>query len=193
MPISQLLQAMDPPCRRGRSQRPSRSAVPRLPDRRPRGARGVQVPRQLDLRPRPRGRGRADPELRLVVAVPGEGRPHLSRARVLRVRGRRDVDQVRRGPGRAGRARAGASAWSTRRRSRPATSCGCRRRIPFYDEHYKANVERIVEWLEDSRAERAPGRAQRHAPLQQPGPLDVHRDADGREHRHRRRPRRLER
>ena len=26
-------------------------------------------------------------------------------------------------------------------RSRPATSCGCRRRIPVYDEHYQENVD----------------------------------------------------
>ena len=40
-------------------------------------------------------------------------------------------------------------------------------------------------------AERAPGGAQRHAPLQQPGPLDVHGHAHGREHRRRGRPRHL--
>ena len=54
---------------------------------------------------------------------------------------------------------------------------------PFYDEHYKANVARIVEWLNDARVERVSGRPQRHAPVQQPGPLDVHGDAHGREHR----------
>ncbi len=42
------------------------------------------------------------------------------------------------------------------------------------------------------RAERPSRRPQRHAPLQQPGPLDVHRDAHGGEHL-RRAPRRLER
>ncbi len=41
-----------------------------------------------------------------------------------------------------------------------------------------------------ARAQRVSGRPQRHAPLQQPGPLDVHRDALGREHL-RREPRRL--
>ena len=42
-----------------------------------------------------------------------------------------------------------------------------------------------------ARAERAPGGPQRHAPLQQPGPLDAHRDARGGEHRRARRARRL--
>jgi protoporphyrinogen oxidase len=41
------------------------------------------------------------------------------------------------------------------------------------------------------RPERAPGRPQRHAPLQQPGPLDVHGDALGGEHRQRHRLRRV--
>jgi protoporphyrinogen oxidase len=40
---------------------------------------------------------------------------------------------------------------------------------------------------------RPSGRAQRHAPLQQPGPLDVHGHAHRREHRHRLDPRRVER
>ena len=53
---------------------------------------------------------------------------------------------------------------------------------PFYDEHYKANVALIVKWLEADR-QRPSGRPQRHAPLQQPGPLDVHGHAHGREHR----------
>ena len=43
------------------------------------------------------------------------------------------------------------------------------------------------------RAERAPGRPQRHAPVQQPGPLHGHGDADRREHRHRLDARRVER
>ena len=42
----------------------------------------------------------------------------------------------------------------------------------------------------DERRQRVSGRPQRHAPLQQPGPLDVHRDAQRGEHL-RRRPRRL--
>ena len=136
------IRAMDPPAPPEVLRRGRRAHVPRLHDRRARRAAGVLVPRQLDLHPRPGGEGRADPELRLVVAVPGEGGAHLPRPRVLRERGRRHVDQVRRGPRRAGQARARSSSASpTRARSRPATSCGCRRRIPVYDEHYKDNVD----------------------------------------------------
>ena len=40
-------------------------------------------------------------------------------------------------------------ARATRPRSRPATSCGCRRRTRSTTSDYKANVARIVEWLED--------------------------------------------
>ena len=84
---------------RGRSRRP---ALPRLPDGRARRARGAQLPRQLDLHPRHRRRGRSDPELRLVVALPGQGRADLPRPRVLRLRGRRHVEQARRRAHRAG-------------------------------------------------------------------------------------------
>ncbi len=62
---------------------------------------------------------------------------------------------------------------------------------PFYDEHYKANVAMLREWLERHAPNVHPGRPQRHAPVQQPGPLDVHGDAHGREHL-RRAPRRLD-
>ena len=93
--------------------------------------RGVHVPRQLDLHPRPRGEGRPHPELRLVVAVPGEGRPHLPRAsssscsRATRCGRMPDDDLVEQAQARS----SSSSAWSTRRRSRPATSCACPRRI----------------------------------------------------------------
>ena len=90
----------------------------------------------------PEVQGRPHPELRLVVAVHGEGGPHLPRPRVLRERGRRDVDEARRRPHRAGQARArSSSAWSTRRRSRPATSCGCRRRIRSTTSTTRRNVD----------------------------------------------------
>ena len=63
-----------------------------------------------------------------------------------------------------------------------ATSCGCRRRIRSTTRTTRPTCahRRVARGL---RTERAPGRAQRHAPLQQPGPLDVHRDAHRREHR----------
>ncbi len=54
---------------------------------------------------------------------------------------------------------------------------------PFYDERYKANVQRMRDWLADCAPNVHPVGSQRHAPLQQPGPLDVHGHAHGREHR----------
>ena len=61
---------------------------------------------------------------------------------------------------------------------------------PFYDAQYKEHVATLAGWLDGARAQRVSRRPQRHAPLQQPGPLDVHRDALGREHL-RRPPRRV--
>ena len=63
---------------------------------------------------------------------------------------------------------------------------------PMYDAAYKDNVERLARMDRRAHAQRVSGRAERHAPLQQPGPLDAHRDALGREHL-RRPPRRVER
>ena len=62
---------------------------------------------------------------------------------------------------------------------------------PTYDEHYQANVQVLRDWLVPPRPQRPPRRAQRHVPVQQPGPLHVHGHAHGGEHRHRRRPRHL--
>ncbi len=75
--------------------------------------------------------------------------------------------------------------WSGRARSSPATWCGCRRPTPCTTSATSSNVDTIRAWLAEERAQRSPGRAQRHAPLQQPGPLDDDRDADRREHRSR--------
>ena len=61
---------------------------------------------------------------------------------------------------------------------------------PVYDDDYQANVE-VLRAGSGQHAQRAPHRAQRDAPVQQPGPLDVHGHAHGREHRRRRRPRHL--
>ena len=55
MPISQLLEAMDPPPPAEVQAAADDLALPRLPHRRPGRARGVRLPRQLDLHPRPRG------------------------------------------------------------------------------------------------------------------------------------------
>ena len=52
---------------------------------------------------------------------------------------------------------------------------------PYYDADYKHNVRRCANgWR--SMCQRSSRRSQRDAPLQQPGPLDVHRHAHGREH-----------
>ena len=96
-------QGHGPPGAGRRPRRGRRPPVPGLPHRRARRARGGRVPGQLDLHPRSRGPGRSHPELRLVVAVPGQGRPDLPRPRVLRLRGRRALDVHRRGPRRPGR------------------------------------------------------------------------------------------
>ncbi len=62
---------------------------------------------------------------------------------------------------------------------------------PIYDDRYQANVDVLRALARRARRQRAPRRPQRHAPLQQPGPLDVHGDAHRREHRHRHQPRHL--
>ena len=148
MPISGLLEAMDPPVPSEVRKAARVAALPRLHDRRPRGARGVRLPRHVDLHPRSRRRGRPHPELQLVVALPREGRPHLPRARVLRAGGRRDVDEVRRRSRRAGQARARAPRAGRRGpRSKTATSCACPKAYPFYDWEYKANVDILRAWL----------------------------------------------
>ena len=50
----------------------------------------------------------------------------------------------------------------------------------------RSNVDTLAALARGAHAQRVSGRPQRHAPLQQPGPLDVHRDALGREHLRRR-------
>ena len=114
---------------RRRSRRPQRTSSPRLPHCGPHGARTERgFPDNSIYVHEPSVEGRADPELRLVVGGDGEGRPDLSRARVLRLRGRRDLDDGRR-RSRGVRERA---SWrlgliDRRTTSRPVTSCGCRR------------------------------------------------------------------
>ena len=82
------------------------------------------------------------PELRLVVAVPGEGRPHLPRPRVLRQRGRRVVGHAR---------RASSSSWARDELQRlglvepGVVEAGYVVRMPkaypVYDAAYAANVD----------------------------------------------------
>ena len=194
MPIGALLRAMDPPVSRRRASppptacatatsSPSRSWCPRrtaFPDN------WIYINDTIVEVGRIQNFGR-------VVAVHGEGRAHVPRARVLRERGRRHVDEVRRRPDRAGQARAATDrASSTRRRSRTGTSSGCRRRTRCTTRPTRTTSSELAEWIAEHTPERVSGRPQRHAPVQQPGPLDAHRDAVGREHL-RREPRRVDR
>ena len=81
-------------------------------------------------------------------------------------------------------------AWSRPPTSRPATWCGCPRRTRCTTRPTPRTWPSCgAGWRPTP--QRPPGRPQRHAPVQQPGPLDVHGHAHGREHPHRRRPRHL--
>ena len=70
---------------------------------------------------------------------------------------------------------------AVRRRGR-ATWCGCPRPIPVYDDVYRDNVEIIRQLVRGACPQRPPGGPQRHAQIQQPGPLHVHGHAHGGEH-----------
>ena len=98
-----------------------------------------------------------------------------------------DDDLIEHGDAGAG----GRSAWSTATAVEEGYVVRMPKAYPVYDEDYRGNVDVIREWLARERAERAPGRPQRHAPLQQPGPLDDDGDAHRREHRRRHHPRRV--
>ena len=136
-------QAMDPPVAgRGRARRPTTCATATSSPSRSSCPRQYGFPDNWIYIHDPDVEGRPHPELRLVVAVPGEGRPHLPRPRVLRERGRRDVDEVRRRPRRAGQARARAARPRRRRRKVEAGYVvRMPKAYPFYDEHYKDNVD----------------------------------------------------
>ena len=191
MPLADLVRVMDPPV-----PADVRAAADALrfrdfltvalvvPERR-------RVPRQLDLRALAGGPGGPDPELRRVVAGHGQGRPHLPRAGVLRQRRRRPVGDARRRARRAGHPRARGLGLVDATCVEAGYVVRMPKAYPVYDEGYAENVAVLRGWLADACAERAPGRAQRDAPLQQPGPLDAHRDARGGEHRRERRARRL--
>ena len=118
MPFNGLLKRHGPAGARRGAARGRRPRVPRLPVGRPgRPRREGGLDRQLDLHPRSRDQDHARAELRLLVAVHGEGRPQRPRPRVHGERGRRVVDRVRRGARREGQGRArGARAHAGRRR-----------------------------------------------------------------------------
>ena len=105
MPLSGLLKAMDPPvpapraaAADGLSYRDFLTVALVVPEAAGSPTTGSTCTARRAARPHP--------ELRLVVAVHGEGRAHVPRPRVLRVRGRRAVGHARRRAGRAGHARA---------------------------------------------------------------------------------------
>ena len=168
--------------RRG-AGRGRQAALPRLPD----GGADPQGPRpvhgQLDLHPRPQREGRPRPELQVVVPGDGAGPvAELLRAGVLLLRGRRPVDGARRGPGRAGEDgagedRAGEAGGRARRLRGPAAEGvpGLRRRLRGERGRGPAGAGGEV-------PEPAPGRPQRHAQVQQPGPRDDDGDAVRGEH-----------
>ena len=109
-----------------------------------------RLPRQLDLHPLPRRRGRPGPELRLVVAVHGEGRPHLPRAssssstRATRRGTKSDEDLIEQAQAELRAARPGRG----RRGRGRATSCGCRRRTRSTTQRYKEQRRDHATWLD---------------------------------------------
>ena len=128
----------------------------------------------------PEVKRRPHPELRLVVAVHGEGGPHLPRPRVLRVRGRRPVG---RWPTTTSSSSARASSRTLGLVDADEVEAGYVVRMPkaypVYDERLQGERRRPARRGSSEHApQRAPRRPQRHAQVQQPGPLDVHRDAD---------------
>ena len=190
---SQLLKAMDPPAAGAVSSaaddlhyRDFLTVALVVPEE-------IQLPRQLDLRPLPRSPGRPHPELRLLVALSRQGGPHLPRPRVLRLRGRLDWNKPDAELIEQGKRELEILGLVDPAKVEAGYVVRMPKAYPFYDEHYKANVAKIVAVADRSAAQRPPRRPQRHAPVQQPGPLHVHRHAHGGKHATRRAARRLER
>ena len=110
----------------------------------------------------------------------------LPRPRVFLLRRRRALERHGRRADRSGEKeleQIGLAAWND-------IKDGCvvrqKKAYPVYDDGYKANVETIRAELAQKFPDAAPGRPQRHAQVQQPGPRHDDRHADGQEH-HRRR------
>ena len=83
------------------------------------------------------------------------------------------------------------SAWSTRPTCEAGYVVRQPKAYPVYDDAYQANVEVIRDVARGELPEPASGRPQRHAQVQQPGPLDDDGHADGREHPRAAAPRRV--
>src|SRR3954451_2630244 len=167
-------------------------ALPRLPHGRARARRGGPLPRQLDLHPRARRPRRAHPELPLVEPVDGS-RPgrRLRRPRVLRLQGRRAVDHGRRGPRRAGHARARAARPGAARAGPPRLRRARFARLPDVRRGLRRARRHHPRVARSAGRELPAGRAQRPAPLQQLRPLDAEGHARRRQRPHARRPRHL--
>jgi hypothetical protein len=184
--------AMDPPVPDRGEGRAKRPAVPRLPHRRPRHARGrwSTLRRQLDLHPLARREGGPHPELRLLVAVHGEGRAHTASGSSTSCSRATTCGTPRRRAHRAGKKELEhlglANPVRSRRLRRPDAQGlpDLRRALP----RQRRRPARLARRAHPERVARGP---QRHAQVQQPGPLDVHGHAHRREHRRRRRPRHL--
>ena len=86
-----------PRASRSRARGRREAALPRLLPRRPDDRRGGALPGQLDLHPRPRRPRRPGAELRRLEPRDGRPGPHVPRRRVLLLRGRRPLGDVRRG------------------------------------------------------------------------------------------------
>ena len=160
-----------------------------LVDRAGRAGRQGHLDRQLDLHPHPRGRrcgsrtsarGRRTWSRKAARARPG----------VHRCRGRRVVDRSGRRPD-PPRCRGARGAGAD---EPDAVEAGYVVRMPkaypIYDDDYNGNLDTLRGWVEDGTQHPSRG-PQRHAPLQQPGSLDVHGHAHGRQHLSRGAPRHL--
>ena len=125
-------------------------ALPRLPHRRARARRRGPLPRQLDLHPRARRPRRAHPELPLVEPVDGPRPRHrLRRPRVLRLQGRRAVDDGGRRPRRPRhRASSRSSASPGPSRCAAATSCASRSPTRCTTRTTPSASTTIREWLD---------------------------------------------
>ena len=193
MPFPHLLRAMDPPVPDEVRARRRRPRLPRLPHRRPRRARGATAsPTTGSTSTPPRSRSAAS-------RTSARGRPTWSRTGAPASASSTSCSRATR-PGTGP-----TTSWS----SRASASCEVlglvrpvegRGRLRGADAQGLPGLRRDLQGQRGSccavargqRPQRAPGRAQRHAQVQQPGPLDVHGHADRREH-PRRRQRHLDR
>ena len=171
--------------RRPARLRAARAALPRLPHRRADRRQARPLPRQLDLHPRAQREGRPHPELPLLVAGDGAGRRSSPASGLeyfcfegdglwnapdaeLIALAKKELAQI--------------GLVEPRATSSTAASCASRRPIRSTTTSYSDNVETIRARARRALPDAAPGRPQRHAQVQQPGPRHDDGDADRREH-----------